>query len=303
MGKLICGDLLKVLPKMPAQSVDLIIGSPPYEDARTYSIDFNLKGQDWVDWMVKVYIESLRVCKGLVAFVIEGRTQGFRYSATPALLMADLHRAGICLRKPPIYYRSGMFGSGSVDWLRNDYEFIICATNGGKLPWSDNTAMGHTPKYGPGGKPSYRRKNGTRVNQWGGRESQPSTERLKDGSMKKMIRKSHIYTKVGETPYHPPAIANPGNVIHCKVGRGHMGGRLCHRNEAPFSDKLAKFFIKSFCPPDGVVMDPFVGSGTVPVVAQKTGRRWIGIDIRQSQIDLSWKRLECETHFRKALIT
>jgi hypothetical protein len=77
--------------------------------------------------------------------------------------MADLHRCGVHLRKPPAYRRNGIFGSGSLDWLRNDYEFVVCATNGGRLPWSDNTAMGHEPKYPPGGTPSHQTKNG-RVN-------------------------------------------------------------------------------------------------------------------------------------------
>ena len=132
------GDLLDVLPTLPEHSVDLVFGSPPYEDARTYNIGFDKKGEDWVDWMVKVFQASLRVSRGLVAFVVEGRTRKFRYSATPILLMADLHRAGVHLRKPPVFHRVGIPGSGGPDWLRNDYEFIVCATNGGKLPWSDN---------------------------------------------------------------------------------------------------------------------------------------------------------------------
>jgi hypothetical protein len=63
---------------MEPDSVDLVFGSPPYEDARTYGIDFKLKGQDWVDWMVDVYRASLRVSKGLVAFVVQGKTRKFR---------------------------------------------------------------------------------------------------------------------------------------------------------------------------------------------------------------------------------
>ncbi|MEN6335708.1 MAG: hypothetical protein ABFE01_15765, partial [Phycisphaerales bacterium] len=147
--------------------MDLVFGSPPYEDCRTYGIDFNHKGQAWVDWVVQVYRESLRVCRGLTAFVVEGKTRKFRWSATPALLMADLHRAGITLRKPPAFHRVGVPGSGGPDWWRNDYEFIVCATNGGKLPWSDNTACGHPPKWAPGGEMSHRVANGARVNQWG----------------------------------------------------------------------------------------------------------------------------------------
>jgi DNA modification methylase len=83
MAEVICGDCLKVLPTLPPRSVDLVFGSPPYEDCRTYGIDFNLQGQDWVDWMVRVVQESLRVSRGLVAFVVEGRTRPFRWCHPP----------------------------------------------------------------------------------------------------------------------------------------------------------------------------------------------------------------------------
>ncbi|MCJ8336399.1 MAG: hypothetical protein MJH10_19550, partial [Epibacterium sp.] len=137
----ILGDCLDIMREMDNDSVDLVFTSPPYEDARTYGIDFNLQSQDWVDWSVERYVECCRVSRGLVAWVVEGKTRQFRWSATPALLMADLHRKGVKLRKPPVFKRVGIPGSGGPDWLRNDYEFIVCAS-GGKLPWSDNTACG-----------------------------------------------------------------------------------------------------------------------------------------------------------------
>lgn len=118
------GDVLDYLWSLPAQSVDLSFGSPPYETRRPYSCGFSLKGEAWVSWMVKVYRAALRVCRGLVAFVVDGTTERFRYSAVPALLMADLHRKGICLRKPPVYFRRGIFGGGGTDWWRNDWEFM-----------------------------------------------------------------------------------------------------------------------------------------------------------------------------------
>jgi len=258
-NKVICGDALEQLRDLPAQSVDLVFGSPPYEDARTYGIDFSLKGQDWVDWMVEVYKASLRVCKGLVAFVVAGRTRNFRWSCAPALLIADLHRAGICVREGPWYHRVGIPGSGGPDWLRHDIEFIVSATNGGRLPWSDNTVMGDVPKYGPGGDPTHRKKNGQREN-------------------------GKIYT--------PPKLANPGNLISCgSVGGGHLGDKIAHENEAPFPEALAEFMIRSFCPPNGVVCDPFAGSGTTAAVAVKTGRKYIAIDVRESQIELMRRRL------------
>jgi DNA modification methylase len=93
--------------------------------------------------------------------------------------------------------------------------------------------------------------------------------------------------------YKPPKKANPGNVIRCSGG--HLGSKLAHENEAPFPEKLVEFFIKSFCPPEGIVLDPFCGSGTTCAVAKKLNKRYIGIDIRQSQIELTEERLTEET--------
>lgn len=266
---IIQGDCLEILRSMETGGVDLVLCSPPYEAARTYGIDFNLKGQDWVDWAAERFIECVRVSRGLVAWVVEGQTRQFRYSATPALLMADLHRAGVKLRKPPIFRRVGIPGSGGPDWWRNDYEFIVCASRG-KLPWSDNTAIGKPPKWSPGGDPSHRMANGRRVH--------------------KLHTKSDASGK-RQQGYNPPKLANPGNVIDCKVGGGRMGSLLAHENEAPFPETLAEAFILSFCPKGGTVLDCFCGSGTTLAVAKRNGRNAIGIDVRESQVELSRRRV------------
>lgn len=263
-----CAECLSAMASMPDKSVDLVFGSPPYADARRLGGAVKIyRGQEWVDWMVSVYKESLRICNGLVAFVVEGSTRRFEYSGTPVLLAADLIRAGICIRKPPIFHRVGIPGSGGPDFLRNDYEFIICATNGGRLPWSNNLAMGHPPKYRAGGPMSHRTRKDKRVSD--------------RGSKANPIQQ-----------YKPPPISNPGNVIHLSAGGGVMGDRLCHENEAPFPERLAEFFIKSFCRPGGIVLDPFCGSGTTICVAKKLGRSGIGIEIRESQCEIIRKRLD-----------
>lgn len=270
--RILHGDCLEVMKKLPDKSVDLVFCSPPYEAARTYGIDFNLRGQDWVDWCLPRFLECVRVCKGLVAWVVEGQTRQFRYSAAPILLMADLHRAGVKLRKPPLYVRDGIPGSGGPDWLKNKYEFVVCATGCGKLPWSDNTAMGHPPVFGPGGAPSHRRKDGSRAN-----GSKTRTRRAA-GNCTAQI-------------YKPPELANPGNLIDCGPGGGgHLGSNLAHENEAPFPESLPEFFIKSFCPPGGLVLDNFGGSGTTLAAAIKAGRRGVAIDVRESQVELMHRR-------------
>lgn len=266
------GDCLDLLLAMPENSVDLVLCSPPYENARKYGeLGFALQGQEWVDWCLPRYLECVKVSKGLVAWVVEGRTRNFQWSATPSLLEADLHRAGVKLRHPLAFHRVGISGSGGPDWLRNDHERIVCSSKG-KLPWSDNTAMGHPPKYKPGGAMTHQTVNGRKV-------AKKHTKSRADGTMEVQ-------------GYNPPAIANPGNVIRCKVGKGNMGHKLCHENEAPFPEDLAEFIIRSFCPPGGTVLDCFGGSGTTSCVAKKWGRNSISIDLRESQRQIWEQRLK-----------
>ena len=290
-GKIIQGDCLEVMRRLPEGSVDLSFFSPPYEDARTYGIDFNLKGQEYVDWLVKVFEQAVRITKGLTACVIQGRTRQYKWSCTPALLIADLHRAGFNVRNPLIYQRSGIPGSGGPDWLRSDYEWIVCVSRPGRLPWSDNTACGDEPKYKPGGAPTHRLQNGKRVRVAAGKGKAIKKGTNRGGN--KLCKQDQVGAEiVEEQPYIPPKIANPGNIIKCSGG--HLGSKLAGSNEAPFPEKLADFMIHSFCPPDGTVMDIFGGSGTVAAVAEKTGRKWISIDVRKSQCDLTLRRINEE---------
>lgn len=239
-------------------SFDLVFCSPPYESQREYSeVGFSLYGDEFVQWAADCYMECLRVCRGLVAWVIEGFTENYEYSASPFLLMSELKRRGAKLRKPVVYKRNGIPGTGGPDWLRNDWEPIVCATKNGKLPWSDNTAMGSVPKQN---KP------------------RQATNRNRDGTRK-------------EATYYDPEICNPGNVIEGLVGSGGLGWPDAHINEAPFPEWLAEFFVRSFCPPGGRVLDPFSGSGTTVAVAVRHGRHGTGVDLRESQVWLGETRL------------
>ena len=297
-----CSECLEFLRALPDNSVDLTFCSPPYEAARKYGeLGFKLRGQQWVDWAVERYVECCRVTKGLVAWVVEGQTRKFQRSATPALLMADLHRRGVKLRKPPAFHRVGVCGSGGPDWWRNDYEFVVCASKG-RLPWSDSVATGAPPKHRPGGAMSNRGGKDSRRGRMAASATEPKTIAFLDG---RMPAGSKLHTKNNGTSmrvqcYTPPEIANPGNVVSCSVGGGRMGSVIAHDNEAPFPEKLADAFIRSFCPPSGTVLDCFGGSGTTLAVAVLNDRNAISVDIRESQCELMRRRL-AEAGERKLL--
>lgn len=299
---------------------DMAFMSPPYTDARTYGIAAQRKCASWIAWMLEVVAECVRVTKGLVLINCAGVTRDWCYQPGPeGLLYEWFKRGGRCWR-PAFWHRVGIPGSGGKQWLRADVEYVLAFTDcKAEIPWSDNTANGHPPKWAPGGEMSYRLSDGQRVNQWGmnglidGVKGEKSKKRVgemrpshkfksmtrKDKNGKKKIAGGRRIARghdengepIGEDAYQPPVLANPGNLVQgIKVGGGLMGAPESHENEAPFPLKLAQWFISGWCPPEGIVLDPFSGSGTTVHAALTLGRRGIGCDLRFSQCQLGRRR-------------
>jgi hypothetical protein len=308
------------------QCVDLVFGSPPYCDARTYGIGAQRGCAEWIAWMLDVTTECLRVCRGPVVWVAAGVTRDRTYWPACEGLMYEWWKRGGSLYRPCYWHRIGIMGSGGDNWFRADVEYVMCFKRPGALPWSDNTARGHAPRWAAGGEMSYRLSNGQRVNQWGpvgaGRGRRPNgapkagsspshvesrwgrggaMPETRKGDVARVPKRVNLNQRNGDgersvgsdeiQAYRPPAIANPGNLIHTKAGGGHYGDRLCHQNEAPFPERLVDFFIASLCPPGGTVLDPFSGSGTTAKVALSLGRNAIASDIRESQCELTRRRI------------
>jgi hypothetical protein len=296
------------------KTFDLLFTSPPYTDARTYGIGAQRKCQAWVSWMLKVVAECVRVTKGLVLINCAGVTRDWCYQPGPEGLLYEWWKQGGRCWRPAYWHRVGIPGSGGKQWLRADIEYVLAFTDcEGMIPFADNTANGHPPKWAPGGEMSYRLVEGQRVNQWGGRPGKRITggmgvkvdskagdcpshkfETFKRG--KQITRRiSQGHGPDGDTRqddvYLPPTLANPGCLIKgIKVGGGRMGHPLAHKNEAPFPLKLAQWFIRGWCPPGGRVLDPFSGSGTTVHAAMTLGRVGVGSDLRLSQCQLGRER-------------
>jgi len=60
---------------------------------------------------------------------------------------------------------------------------------------------------------------------------------------------------------------------------------------AVYPPELIERPILSTCPPNGIVIDPFMGSGTTAVVARNNGRKYIGCELNPEYAALSEKRI------------
>lgn len=61
---------------------------------------------------------------------------------------------------------------------------------------------------------------------------------------------------------------------------------------AVFPETLVEPMIKSGCPPNGIVLDPFVGSGTTCAVAKRMGKKYLGIDVNPDYCEMARKRID-----------
>lgn len=66
---------------------------------------------------------------------------------------------------------------------------------------------------------------------------------------------------------------------------------------ATFPDTLIADCIKAGSPEKGLVLDPFMGSGTTAVVARKLDRNYIGFELNPEYVEISNRRIKKELGF------
>ena len=63
-----------------------------------------------------------------------------------------------------------------------------------------------------------------------------------------------------------------------------------HDHFAAYPEDLCKIPILATCPPNGLVLDPFCGTGTTMLVASHLGRKSVGIDISPEYLEIAERR-------------
>lgn len=71
-----------------------------------------------------------------------------------------------------------------------------------------------------------------------------------------------------------------------RIGTSNFSGQ----HFAMFSERLIETPVKAGCPDEGIVLDPFIGSGTTAVVAKRLNRNFIGIEINPQYAALARNR-------------
>ena len=75
------------------------------------------------------------------------------------------------------------------------------------------------------------------------------------------------------------------NKVHFPIGEA-----TAHPTQKPLA--LCQLLCKGYCKPSGIVLDPFMGSGTTPLAAKTTARQYIGIEINPKYYKMAQNRVQ-----------
>lgn len=107
------------------------------------------------------------------------------------------------------------------------------------------------------------------------------------------VRKLIDYRKAVPTPYKTTKV--PGNTWYLPRVRYRMPEYEEHPSQKP--EALLERIIKASSNPGDTVLDPFSGTFTTCAVAQRLGRRSIGIESQAEYVKIGLRRLSIATHF------
>ena len=261
VNKIICRDNVELLKTFPDECIDVVVTSPPYDALRDYNgYQLDLHG---------LGEQLLRVLKdgGICVMVIQDSTKDFAKSLTSFRTIVDwCDNIGFRLFECNIYHRQGTEGAWWKKRFRVDHEYM--------------------PIFLKGKRPQYFDKENIKI---------PS----KHGG--KVMTGANIRTKNGQTGSRKVKI-NPTKCPGTVMTFGNTCGgesKLKSQHPAVFPNMLAYDMIECFCPKDGIVLDPFNGSGTTTLAAKCLGRKYIGIDVSEEYNNIAIKRLHTENIFRK----
>jgi DNA modification methylase len=315
------GDSLPVLKQFPAHSVDCCMTSPPYWGHRQYAEEGIGLEADWRDYiknLCAIAFELKRVLKpeGSFWLNIGDSYQSKNLVGIPWRVAIELtDKQGWILRNSVIWHKVKGGPDNAGDKLRNVYEHVFHFVKQSKYYYNAD-AIRSTPQ-------TARVENGSVISATGvsgvryKRQIELSTSltkeqknaalaalesilnevrmaRLSDfrmiirgqqrtthsdsarvsGRAKELADKGFYFLK-----YHPNG-SKPKDVWD--IIPEDTQGRRAHY--APYPEDLCKIPIFATCPQDGVVLDPFCGTGTTMAVAFHTGRKSIGIDVARDYL-------------------
>lgn len=277
VDRIVCGDALTVLQTLPANSVDCLVTSPPYWRQRDYparrrQIGQEKTPQEYLERIQGILRECRRVLKqsGTAWLVLGDKYDGGRQFGLPWRVALALIDDGWILRADCIWHKPNAMPSPTKSRPTTDHEYVFFFAKSSSYYYDADairephvTFTEHSRMRG--GRRHFGVRGGTPENGKNG-----GTDNLHDGRW--------------DQAFHPLG-RNKRTVWSIPLSK-YRGAHF-----AVFPEPLVELCIRAGCPPRGLVLDPFLGSGTTAVVARRLGRRYLGIDCAGEYCALARRRM------------
>lgn len=303
-------DALSGLKEMKAESIDCVVTSPPYWGLR----DYGVKGQiglektfeQYISKLMEIFDEVKRVLKSTGTVWINlgdtygGSNCGYGQSENssgfqnvvkqkfyptsngkpiaskifPKSLLGIPYRfvlamidRGWILRNTIIWQKPNAMPESVKDRFTNDFEYLFFFTKSKKYYFEQQYEDFLSNEY--------------------------DMERMRKG------RKEYAGKWSENNNRNEHRIRSRQSAFVAGHAKGRNKRTVWEINTKPFKDahfavfpeQLIETPIIAGCPKGGIVLDPFIGSGTTAIVAKKHGRKFIGLELNPKYVKIAEKRI------------
>lgn len=330
INEIIQGDYLEKLRMLPNNSIDCVITSPPYWNLRDYNVEGQLglepTFEEFVTKLCDVFDEVKRVLKPTGSCYVnigdtyantttggQGLTGGIDKSTLsstmqpagttptkrakqsipakslcqiPSRFAIEMSNRGWLLRNEIVWHKTNCMPESVTDRYTNDHEKVFFFTKSPKY-YFDQSAILETVSPNTHARLSQDVQNqigSARAN--GGRKT--------NGNMKAVGRKYDPASGNKNNPSFDAAMAIMPQKRNKRTVWSISTAGLKEAHFAVFPEDLIKPMVLSSCPEQGVILDPFFGSGTTGLVAKNLNRCYLGIELNSDYIKIAEERLRQE---------
>lgn len=282
INTIIHDDAEKALADLPAGAVNCIVTSPPYYQQWDYSSSLQIGNErspaEYIERLCRIFRACYQVLSddGTLWLNLGDKYENGELLGMPWRVAFALKDMGWILRSDIIWHKPNAMPSSSKNRPTTDHEYIFLFVKSEKyyydadairephVTFTDKSRM-------KGGRSHFGKVNGT-------------PEQGKNGGS------SNLHDGRWDQAFHPKG-RNRRTVWEIPLSK------FRDSHFAVFPERLVELCILAGCPESGVVLDPFIGSGTTAVVTQRLGRKFVGIESNADYCQMARGRVRQQTLF------
>ena len=293
------GDVMDVLAKYPTNCIDCILTSPMYYN----DTDLGVKGAWGNERSVFEYLFKMRIFQNELLRILKRRGNCFiNLSDSYANRPHGPIKKGTKLMVPEMFSSQcvldGWICENVIQWLKRDafptsaqlhlwwnMEPVYFLTKS-KQHFFDLQAV-KIPRIHKTKNINRRIRDGVKgsLTKRFGTKYKVSKEEIRKFKQDKRSRGD--YTGFNLRYENTKTDKNPG----CLLDISRKKSDISSNHLATYPVRFAEWFIKCGCPKNGIVLDPFMGSGSTAIAAENLNKKWIGIELSKNFAEESIRRI------------